>query len=647
MLTPRSHPDSAACAAAARPFPTTPLMAPVLALFLALGAGPAPADEAATGMSDGKVIESFAYSALGAPKYGPDMAHLDYVNPDAPKGGEISIWAPGTFDSFNQYSRMGVPAALNTIGTESLMTSTADDPYAMYCYLCTSIEYPEDLSWVIFNLRDDVTFQDGTPMTAEDIAFTQKLFLEQGIIEYRRLVEAYFGPIEVLGPHRIKFTFNDVTPMRDRIGLAGGTPAFSKAWFEETGARLDQSTKTPFMATGAYVLDSFDYNRRVVYRRNPDFWGADQPFNIGRHNFDRIRVEYFADSNAAFEAFKSGAYTFRTENSSKTWATGYDFPGIERGDVVREAIPDGSVGTRLSWVFNLDRAKWQDIRVRRAVEMMFNFEWSNKTLFYGYFTQPVSFWSGTDLAASGTPGPDEAAILQPLVDEGLLEPEILTEEVASPPDHDADTYRPSRRIIRAASKLLDEAGWVAGDDGIRRKDGQPLELVIIQRDPQFDRAINPFLENLRMLGVSGRLERVDTAQYVERRRAGMFDLANQGFVMGFEPSSGLSQWFGSKTADNSSRNLMRLRSPAVDRLIEDVIAADTLDGMKTRVHALDRVLRSLHFDIPLWFNDKTWVAYYDMYRHPETLPPLDVGELDFWWFDQEAADRLHASGALR
>lgn len=597
--------------------------------------------------ADDDVTITYGYSSFDSLKYPADFTHLDYVNPDAPKGGEISIWAQGNFDSFNQYARAGVPAALNTIGSESILTSTADDPYGLYCYLCTTMEYPEDLSWVIFNLRDDVTFQDGTPMTAEDLAFTQNLFIEQGIVEYRRLVEAYFGPVEVLGPHRIKFNFNDVTPMRDRIGLAGGTPAFSKKWFEENGVRLDESSKTPFMSTGAYVLDSFDYNRRVIYARNPDFWGEDIPFNVGRNNFDRIRVEYFADSTAAFEGFKSGAYTFRTETSAQTWATQYDFPGIADGYVVREEIPDGSVGTRLSWVFNLDNEKWQDPRVREAIGMLFNFAWSNRTLFFDYYGQPVSFWSGTDLEATGTPDDAEIALLQPLVDEGLLDAAILTDEVSTPLAHDPDTNRPSRRIIRAASKLLNDAGWITGDDGIRRKDGRPLELVIIQRDPLFDKAINPFLENLKGMGIQGRLERVDTAQYVQRRRAGEFDLANQAFSMGFDPSGGLEQWFGSKTADDSSRNLMRLRDPAVDRLLGEVVQADTLESLQSSVHALDRVLRSINFDIPLWYNDATWVAYYDMYRHPEVLPPLATGELDFWWYDPEAAQALRDAGALR
>jgi len=594
-----------------------------------------------------EVIKAHGYSNFGTLKYPAEIEHLDYVNPDAPKGGEISVWSQGNFDSFNQYAREGVPAALNTIGSESLLTSTADDPYGLYCLLCTSLEYPRDRSWVIFNLRRDVTFQDGSLMTAADVEFSNTLFMTQGILEYRTLVQNFFKSVEVLDDYRIKFTFQPDSSVRDRIGMAGGTPVFSKAWFEKTGARLDKSTKEPFMSTGAYVLDSFDFNRRVIYKRNPAYWGEKLPINRGRNNFDRIRVEYFADSSAAFEGFKSADYTFRTESRAQLWAEGYNFPNITNGYVTKEEVQDGSVGTRLSWVFNLDRPQWQDKRVREAVGLMFNFAWTNKTIFYDLYKQPVSYWSGTDLAATGTPGDAERALLQPLVDQGLIDAAILTEPAEMPETHQADANQPDRRMVRQAMKLLQEAGYESGQDGVLKKDGKPLELVIIQYDPTYDRIVNPFIANLQLLGLQARLERVDTAQYVQRRREGNFDLANQAFAMDFEPSLGLVQWYGSSTAQNSSRNLMRLANPAVDKLIDNVVAADDLDSMKTGVHALDRALRFLQFDIPLWYNDKTFVAYYNMYKHPDTLPPLSVGEYDFWWYDQAAADKLKSQGVLR
>ncbi|QYK41882.1 MAG: ABC transporter substrate-binding protein [Paracoccaceae bacterium] len=616
-------------------------------ICLATGLGLALIGASATLARGQDLTVSHGYSSFGELRYPADFPHLDYVNPDAPKGGEISIWSQGNFDSFNQYAREGVPAALNTIGSESILTSTADDPYGAYCFLCTTLEYPADLSFVTFNLRDDVRFSDGSPMTADDVAYSFDLFQTQGIPEYRRIVEGFIDAVEVEGPYRITFRFNAEAPVRDRVGFAGGTPVFSKAWFESTGTRLDRSSQRPFMSTGAYVLDSFDFNRQVIYARNPDYWGNDIPFSRGRNNFDRIRVEYFADSNAAFEGFKAGIYTFRTENSAQDWATGYNFPAIQRGWVVKKGIPSGDVATRLSWVFNLDRPRWQDPRLRRAIATMFNFEWSNASLYYDLYKRPVSFWSGTDLAATGVPGPEEAALLQPLVAEGLLPESILTDEAAVPPVHEPGANLPPRAARRTAGALLDEAGWPAGNDGIRRNAaGEVLTLRIIQFNPLFNRVVNPFIENLKELGIDASMQLLDTAAYVERRRRGDFDMTYQGFDMPFEPSIGLEQWFASKTADDSSRNLMRLRNPAVDRLIRNVIDAETLDGLKTAVRAVDRVLRTIEFDIPIYYNPDTWVAYYDMYRHPEPLPPLAVGQLDFWWFDAEAAARLRAAGAF-
>lgn len=593
-----------------------------------------------------EVTTSYGFSNFGALKYPADFAHLEYVNPDAPKGGEISIWSQGSFDSFNQYARDGVPAALNTIGDESLLTSTADDPYGLYCLLCISLEYPQDLSWVTFNLRDDVRFADGTPMTAEDVAYSFDLFLTQGIPEYRSIVQGFIKSVEVEGPHRITFRFTDTAPMRDRVGFAGGTPVFSKAWFERTGARLDKSSRQPFMSTGAYVLQGFDQNRQIIYARNPNYWGRDLPFNRGRYNFDRIRVEYFSDSNAAFEAFKTGVYTFRNEASSQDWATGYNFPAVQKGWVKREEIPDGNVGSRLSFVYNLDKPKFQDARVREALGSMFNFEWTNAALMHGFYDRPVSFWPNTDLAATGTPSEGELALLRPLVEEGLLDAAILTAEASTPVVQQAEANRTPRRVLSRAGALLDEAGWTVGKGGVRHNAaGEPLTLNIVTFNPLYDRLINPYIENLRGLGVQAQLQRIDTSQYVERRRRGDFDMTVQGFAMLFEPSIGLEQWFASKTADDSSRNLMRLRNPGIDRLITHAIAATTLEELKTSIHALDRALRAVGFDVPLWYNPNNWVAYYDFYRHPEKLPPLSVGELDFWWYDAEAAQKLRAAGA--
>ncbi len=594
-----------------------------------------------------EVIVSHGYSNFGELKYGPDEP-FSYVNVDAPKGGEVSLWSQGGFDSFNIYTRRGVPAASTDLLYENLMIRAADDPYGIYCQLCTTIEYPESLDWVVVNLRDDVTFSDGTPMTAEDLKFTIDLFLEQGIAEFRNVIEGYFDLIEVTGPHQIRFEFNADAPKRDRMGLVGLWNPFSKAWFEETGARLDEGSSVPFMGTGPYVLESADFGRSVVYAKNPDWWGADLPINAGRYNFDRVRIEYFSDAAAALEAFKAGEYTMRIENSSKEWATSYTFPAVTDGYVTVETLPDGNIGSGQGFVFNLRREQWQDPRVRDAVRMLFNFEWANETLFYGLYDRSFSFWGGSDLAAEGVPEGAERATLEPLVAEGLLPESILTEAAVLPPVSDAGQNLPPRSVLRQAIGLLAEAGWTPGADGLlRNADGQTLDAVFLQFSPSFDRIVNPYVENLRQVGINAKLERVDNAQYVERRRSGDWDLVNHSPGQDFEPSIGLRQWFGSETAEDSSRNIMALQDPAVDRLIAEVIDAQTLDDLKPRVRALDRVLRAQGFWVPQWEKAEHWVAYWDMYGRPETLPPLALGTLDFWWFDAEGAERLRAAGALR
>ncbi|MDA5092579.1 extracellular solute-binding protein [Aliiroseovarius sp. KMU-50] len=593
------------------------------------------------------VTVAHGYSNFGSLKYEQGFTHLDYVNPDAPKGGTYSESGLGNFDSFNPYTRKGRPAQRATIGVESLMAGTADDAYGMYCFLCTTLEYPENLDWVVFNLRDDVTFADGTPMTAADVEFSFNLILEQGIFEYRSVVSSLVTNVEVLGPYQIKFTFSDTAPMRERISFAGSSSVFSKAWFEKTGARLDERSDAPFMTTGAYMLDNHEYNRFVTYKRNPDYWGYDHPLNVGTNNFDKIHIVYFGDGTAALEGFKAGTYTFRNENSSKDWALSYDFPAMKSGDVVKEEITDETVGQAQSFIFNLDRTNWQDKRVRDAIEMMFNFEWSNETLFYGLYERVDSFWPGSDLAAAGAPSAGEIAILQPLVDQGLIPESVLSEDAPTPTENRAGDSQPSRKVLRAASKLLDEAGWVVGDDGTRSKNGQPLTLTFVTFSPLFDRIINPYIENLQRIGVQAKLDRVDSSQLIEREREGKFDLVTHSFTLGFEPGEGLKQWFASSTADDSSRNLMRLRDTAVDALLPVVSEAQTLEDLRTAVHALDRVLRHRGFMVPQWYKNKHTVAYYNMYEHPEDLPPYALGQLDFWWISAEKEAALKASGALR
>ena len=589
-------------------------------------------------------IKAHGFNFFGELKYPRDFQHLDYVNPNAPKGGEISIWGFGTFDSMNPYSRKGRAASLSSAPFESLLVETGDEIGSSYGLLAESIEYPADQKWVIFQLRKEAKFSDGTPVTADDVAFTYNLFLEQGLPSYRAVLAEIVQGVEVIGPYTIKYTFSDQASKRDAIPIVGGLPVKSQAWFERSQARLDESRMEPAIGSGPYILDGFEINRWVKYRRNPEYWGANLPINRGRSNFDEIRVEYFADTNAAFEAFKSGAYTMRVENSSKSWATAYDFPALNDGHVVKKLMPDGGIANGQSFVMNLRREKFSDIRVRKALSYLFNFEWSRESLFYGQYARINSFWENSDLAATGLPSSEEMKLLSPL--ESDLPSGVLTQDAVMAPV--SGTKPMDRANLRKANALLDDAGWLVGADGFRRNaSGDTLEIEIIEDSAAFDRIVLPFVENMKAAGIDAEYDRIDPAQYTDRTRNYDFDIITDQFPMSYEPSSGLKQYFGSDTADDSVFNSMGLKSSAVDALIEHVVAAENKSDLKVAVKALDRTLRAYNFWIPQWYNDQHRVAYWDMYEHPEEIAPYDLGYLDYWWYNESKAKALKDAGFLR
>lgn len=597
----------------------------------------------ATGaLAQGETIVSHGISTFGDLKYPADFRHYDYVNPAAPKGGEISQWAFGGFDTLNPFTIKGRGAALSTVMLESLMEGTADEIGSAYCLLCESIEYPADRAWVIFTLRPEVRFADGSPLTAEDVLFTYETFLAKGLSSFRAVLAQQVDTAEVLDAQRIKFTFKADFPKRDLIQSMGGLPIFSKAEFAATGRDLEETSMVPFLGSGPYMFDSMDVGQRIAYKRNPDYWGRDRPNNIGRHNFDRIRLEYFGDYEAAFEGFKAGAYTFRNEASSLIWATRYDFPALEKGWVVKQTPADGTIANGQSFVFNLRLEKFQDPRVREAISMMFNFEWSNETLFYGLYQRVNGFWENSELAASGLPPAEELAILEPLA--AMLPPGVLDAEPVSAPQSGATQL--DRANLRRAAALLDEAGWAVGDDGMRRNaKGETLVVDFLNDSQSFDRVINPFVENLRALGVDARHNRIDNAQLVNRERSHDYDITTANYPMGYEPGSGLQQYFGSTSGDDAF-NHAGLADPAVDQLIKVVEAAETKETLHIAVRALDRVLRGHRIWVPQWYKDVHTIAFYDMYEHPESLPPFALGELDFWWYDAEKGEALKAAGAF-
>ena len=592
---------------------------------------------------DSHVIKSHGISTFGELKYEKDFVHLDYVNPNAPKGGEVSIWAFGSFDSMHPYTTKGRSGSLSSIFFESLLTGTSDEIDASYGLVAENIEYPEDRSWVIFNMRPEAKFSDGSPLTADDVLFSYELLKEKGLPSFRAVIEKEIEKVTIINKYKIKFDFKKGVPTRDLPSSAGSLPIFSKKYYQTTGVNFEDSTLEPAVGSGPYTLEKMDVGQTIVYKRNPDYWGANLPINKGRNNFDKIRIEYFADYNSAFEGFKGGSYTFRTEYMSKLWATGYDFPAIQKKWVTKKLLPNGDIAPGQSFIINLRRDKFSDVKVRKAIGLMFNFEWSNKTLFYDLYARINSFWENSDMAAIGKPSKEEINILRKF--ENILPKNLMNSEVAEVSI--SSTKQLDRKNLRKASKLLDEAGWDVGNDGLRRNsNGDTLDIEILNDSQAFTRIIEPFIENLKSLGVNAKHTKIDNAQMTERERSFDFDIITGNFPMSFTPGSGLKQYFGSETADVSIFNKAGIKDEAIDKLIQVVMAAKTREELKVSVRALDRVLRSFYFWIPQWYKNVHTVAYYDFYEHPENLPPYDMGLLDFWWMNEKKFSDLKEKGAF-
>ncbi|NOE28453.1 extracellular solute-binding protein [Ruegeria sp. HKCCD6157] len=605
--------------------------------------------QAAMALDEG-VTRSHGYSYFGNLDYPADYPHLNYVNPDAPKGGELSLAASGTFDSLNPYSRKGRAGALTTLQYDRLFESSDDGVGQYYGVLAESLEYDEGRNYVIFHLRPEATFWDGTPVTAEDVVYSHRLFIEQGLPSYAQAVGRMVTGAEALDDHTVKFTFNPEVTRRSLIETVGSTPVFSKAWFEaDESRRLDEPRLEVAVGSGPYKLDSYDINRRIVYKRRDDYWGKDLPFNVGRNNFDTIRVEYFADQTAAFEGFKAGEYTLRIESDPKLWATAYDFPKLNEGVIVRDEIPDGSPPTPSGFVFNLGKPQFSDKNVRKALALAFNFEWANESLLFGLNSPRNSFTQGTPLEAQGLPEGDELAFLQAL---GEVVPEDLLSEPAVTVHQSNPARLNDRRNLRKAAKLLDEAGWPVGDGNVRRNaEGQTLKVDFpypSNLPTSTATMIETYVQNLQAIGVDASAEKVDPAQYTLRSRERDYDMVYSTRYGSFlSTGGGLSQMYGSEEAAFSLFNPAGLASPLVDAIIEASFDTDNQADQDTALKALDRALRYEFFVIPVGYIADHWVAYYDMYEYPENLPPYSLGYLDLWWINPEKEAALKAKGALR
>ncbi|MGR3503246.1 extracellular solute-binding protein [Pseudaestuariivita sp.] len=620
----------------------------------ALTAGLMPTRVIGQTASGEEMITSHGYSFYGDLKYAADFPYFDYVNPDAPKGGQITLSERGTFDGFNRWASKGNPESNSGVVAESMFARgafgaapPADSLTDSYCLIAREVEYPANKTYCVFHMRDDVVFSDGSPLRAQDAAFTHNLFLEQGIRSYARAVSRRITGVEVIDDLTIRYTFADEISRRSLISQVGGTPIFSERWFNETGERLDSPSVASPLASGPYVVEDYDINRYVVYARNPNYWAWDHPTNVGRHNFDRVRFEYFADATAEFEGFKAGVYTFRSEGSTRRWATGYDFPNLNEGHVIKQEIPSGNAPNMSGVIFNTLKAPLDNRNVRHALQLALNFEWIKESLQYDLTTQTVSFVQNQDWEAKGLPEGKELALLESLGD--LVPPEMLTEEVVTP--HTSDPSNPNdRRNQRRALRMLAAEGWTVNDAGrLVNEDGQTMDLtflVISSWDDTRKAIIDRYVNTLQAWGVNVVADEVDSAQGQQRFLDKDYDIIHTRILTFAAAGTGLNQLFGSETAEVSSYNPSALRSPLVDAIVEAALDTDNREDEVTALTALDRALRYERVIAPGGFVPAYWVAHYDMFGRPEELPPYALGVLDFWWYDEEKHQALIDQGVL-
>ena len=569
----------------------------------------------------------------GEVAYPPDFTHFSYVNPDAPKGGELAMAAIGSFDNLNPYIIRGTPASGAGLVFETLTTQSNDEAFSEYGLIARTIEMPEDRSWVAFELRPEARWHDGKPVTVDDVIFSLDTLKTKGSPFYR----AYYANVVRAvadGPNRVKFEF-DGTVNRELPLIVGQLPVLPRHYWE--GRDFEKTTLEPPLGSGPYRVKSVDPGRGIVYERVQDYWGADIPVNKGRNNFDTVRYEYYRDPNVALEAFKAGRFDLRVENSSRFWATGYQGPALDKGLITQLEIPTEGGSGMQAFVFNTRRDKFKDPLVRHALSYAFDFEWTNKTLFYGAYARTWSYFSNSELASSGLPSPEELKLLEPYRDR--LPPEVF-EKAYQPPVTDGSGN--NRDNLRAAFELFKQAGYeVRGGKLVNNATGQPFEFeILLDSGGLFERIVGPFAKSLERLGIKVDLRPVDDAQYEKRLETFDFDMVIGSFGQSQSPGNEQRDFWGSAAADTpASRNLIGVRDPVVDDLIGKIITAHSREDLITACRALDRVLLWSHYVIPQWHNRVTRIAFWDKLDHPETWPRYGV-DLFAWWVNPGEAEAI-------
>ncbi len=573
---------------------------------------------------------SHALSMFGDLKYGPGFKHFEYVNPAAPKGGHVKLGALGTFDTLNPFVLRGVKAVGLLLVFDTLLVGSADEAFSGYGLLAESVQAPPDRSWVAFTLRAEARFHDGSPVTVEDVVWTLDALKTKGHPARR----AYYSRVksaEKTGPRTVRFTFaggeNRELPL-----IVGQMPVLSKAFWATRD--FEKTTLERPLGNGPYQVDSFEPGRSITYRRVKDYWGAHLAVNTGRYNFETIRFDYYRDATVSVEAFKAGEYDFREENSSKNWAKAYNVPAVTQGAIKKEQIRNEQPTGMQGFVFNTRRPFFADARVRRALATAFDFEWTNEHLFYGAYTRTRSYFSNSELASRGLPGPDELKILEPF--RARVPAEVFTQEY-QPPSSAAPGGLRGRML--EGLRLLEEAGWVVRDGRlVNAKSGQPLAFEILNNDPTWERITLPFAKNLERLGVAARVRTIDTAQYQYRVEHYDFDMVVD--VMGQSLSPGNEQidyWTSQKAMEPGSANLAGIRDPVVDALVDLLIAAPDRAQLIARTRALDRVLLWGHYVVPHWHIQAFRVLSWDKFGRPAVSAKYAHGFLDTWWVDPRKA----------
>ena len=599
--------------------------------LLVLGAG-------ATAQDEQEPIRTFTTHALTLeefPKYPADFEHREYVNPNAPKGGTLRLFTIGGYDTFNPFIVKGDPAAgLINLFYESLVTETQDDSLTGYGLIAGQIEVAEDLSYVIYHLREEARFNDGSPITAHDAVFSFNMLKEVGRPFYRY----YYGNVSearALDSHRVQFSF-DGPPNRELPQIIGQLPILSKAYWEER--EFDKTTLDPPVTSGPYKIVDMEPGRYVVMERDENYWAADLPINVGMYNFQNIRYDYVRDDDVSIEAFKSGEYDYRGENSSKKWATSYDFPALQEGMVKKEMLRHYRATGLPSFVFNLRKPMFRDKRVRKALGLCFDFEWSNKHLFYGQYTRSRSFFDNSELASEGLPSAAELELLEP--HRGKIPDEVFTEEFKVSVTDGSGNIRDK---LREALSLLTEAGWeIQNNQLIDTETGEAMVIEFLLQSPEFERIVSPYFENLERLGIKGSIRTVEPAQYLNRVRDFDFDMISIVFGQSRSPGNEQRDYWGSEAANvTGSRNYAGIQDPVIDELVENIIAATTRHELITATRVLDRVLQWNYFVIPTWHINSDRIIYWDKFGRPEIKPRFGVGLMS-WWIDPEKNEKVES-----